>query len=293
MINSPLIAACVTSLLVWTGWSSKAEPTGSKSWPGGNVVYAGDHEKIGKTECTKCHGELIKRAVMHAPAEGCDACHEYTEDGAKAQVNFTIKGNELCFACHTEKQEELKKNTSKHPPVEDDCGNCHDPHSSDHARMLKAPLGELCVTCHTERQEEFDTKKFSHPPARELGCVVCHDPHSTNHKPLLKAKPNLLCLACHSLNAGRAASENKEAKFMLFPGTLIPADYPDKAKKVILGSNGRGHPFLGHPVDGMPNPAKKETELACVSCHNPHAGNHVQMFQKDLKGQALCLSCHQ
>lgn len=293
MNKSPLIAACVTSALVWTGLSSIAEPTGSTSWLGGTSVYAADHKKIGKTECTDCHGELIKHAVMHAPAEGCETCHEYKEEGAKAQVNFTIKGNELCFTCHTEKQEDLQKKTSKHPPAEDDCANCHDPHSSDNPRMLKMPLGELCVTCHTERQEEFDKKKFSHPPARELGCVTCHDPHATDNNPLLKAKPNAVCLACHSLKAGPDGSENKDAKLTIFPGTFIPAGYPDKAKKVVLGSNGRGHPFMGHPVDGVPNPARKDTELACTSCHNPHAGNYVQMFQKDLKGQALCLSCHQ
>ncbi len=291
--KSPLILACVTSALVCIGLSSITEPTGSTSWLGGTTVFAADHKKIGKAECTTCHGELIKHAVIHVPAEGCEACHEYKEDGAKAQVNFTIKGNELCFTCHTEKQEELQKKISKHAPAEDDCTNCHNPHSTDNPRMLKLPLSELCVTCHTERQEEFDKKKFSHPPARELGCVTCHDPHATDNKPLLKAKPNTVCLACHSLNAGHDASEIKDAKLTIFPGTIIPAGYPDKAKKVILGSDGRGHPFMGHPVGGVPNPAKKDSELACVSCHNPHAGNYVQMFQKDLKGQALCMSCHQ
>lgn len=276
---------------MWTGLNSKAGPTGGTSWLGGTSVYAADHKKIGKTECTNCHAEIIKHAVMHAPAEGCDVCHEYKEDGDQAQVNPTVKGNELCFTCHTEKQEDLTKRISKHPPAEDNCTNCHDPHSTDNPRMLKMPLGELCVTCHTERQEEFETKKFSHPPVRELGCVTCHNPHATDNKPLLKAKPNAVCLACHSLKAG-ADAVVKDGKFALFPETLIPAGYPDKARKAILGSDGRGHPFMGHPVDGVPNPAKKDRELACVSCHNPHAGNFRQMFQNDLKGQALCLSCH-
>jgi len=274
------------------GLSSIADPTGSKSWLVGTSVSAADHKKIGKAECTTCHGELIKHAVMHVPAEGCETCHEYKEEGDKAQINPTVKGNELCFTCHTEKQEDLTKKISKHAPAEDNCTNCHDPHSTDNPRMLKMPLNELCVTCHTEKQEDFDKKKFSHPPARELGCVTCHNPHATDNKPLLKAKVNNVCLACHSLKAG-ADVVVKDGKFALFPETLIPAGYPDKAKKVILGSDGRGHPFMGHPVDGVPNPAKKDTELACVSCHNPHAGNYVQMFQKDLKGQALCLSCHQ
>jgi predicted CXXCH cytochrome family protein len=289
--NTPLIAACVTSALVWTGLSYIAEPTGSASWLGVTTVYAADHKKIGKTECTDCHGELIKHAVMHAPAEGCETCHEYSEDGAKAQVNFTIKGNELCFTCHTEKQEELQKKPSKHPPAEDDCSNCHDPHSSDNPRMLKMPLNELCVTCHTERQEEFDKKKFSHSPVRELGCITCHDPHATNNKPLLKAEPNSVCLACHRFKRSEP-TYGPDEKLMIFPGTPIPAAYPNKARKVILGSDGNGHPFIGHPVGGIPDPSHKERQLSCVSCHDPHAGNFRQMFQKDIRGQELCLRCH-
>lgn len=254
-------------------------------------MYAADHKKIGKAECTSCHGELIKHTVMHAPAEGCETCHEYKEDGDKAQVNFTMKGNELCFTCHTEKQEELQKKTSKHPPAEDNCANCHDPHSTDNPRMLKMPLGELCVTCHTERQEEFDKKKFSHPPVRELGCITCHDPHATNNKPLLKAEPNNVCLACHKFKRSEP-TYGPDEKLTIFPGTAIPAAYPSRARKVILGSDGKGHPFIGHPVGGIPDPSNKEKQLTCVSCHNPHAGNFRQMFQNDIRGQELCLRCH-
>lgn len=285
-----MIAVCATFWLACACWICIPSSAG-KTLLELNSLSAAEHKKIGKAECSTCHAELIKHAVMHPPAEGCDACHEYKEEGDKGEVNPTVAGNDLCFTCHTEEQEELQKKSSKHPPAEDNCTNCHDPHSSDNARMLKMPMGELCVTCHIERQEEFNTKKFSHPPARELGCITCHSPHATDNKPLLKAKENELCLACHSLRAGVDAVV-KDGKFALFPKTLIPAAYPGRARKVILGSNGRGHPFLGHPVDGVPNPAKKDNELACVSCHNPHAGNFRQMFQNDLRGQALCLSCH-
>lgn len=262
----------------------------AKSWLGGDSVSA-DHKKIGKTECINCHRELIKHSVMHAPAEGCDACHEYTENEQKAQVNFTIKGNELCFTCHPEKQEAFKKKNAKHPPVEDDCTNCHDAHSTDNPRMLKMPLGELCVTCHPDKQEEFEKKKFSHAPVRELGCVVCHDAHAADYKPLLKAEPNTLCLACHKYNPNER-TYGPDEKTKIFPDTSIPAAYPGKARKVVLGSNGRGHPFIGHPVGGIADPAHKDKQLTCMSCHNPHAGNFRQMFQNDIRGQELCLGCH-
>lgn len=287
-----LVGGCVSALL-WTASTHFMKATGKEArLQSSNPARPAEHKKIGKTDCQQCHGELVKHKVMHPPAEGCDGCHDYSESGQKAEVKLKIEGNELCYTCHTDRQEEMQKRVSKHPPAEENCTNCHDPHSTDNPRMLKAPLIELCVTCHTERQEEFDTKKFSHPPVRELGCTTCHNPHASDNKPLLKAESNKVCLACHSLKAGSESQKGSDEKLQIFPDTMIPANYPNKAKKVILGSDGRGHPFIGHPVGGVPDPSQKGKELTCISCHNPHAGNYVQMFQKDLRGQTLCLNCH-
>jgi predicted CXXCH cytochrome family protein len=292
-IKAKLIVSCLICLVVSAVTISGSRSSGSKTRvERSRLARAAQHKKIGKTECTDCHGDLVKHKTMHAPAEGCDTCHDYSEQGSTAQVKLAVEGNDLCFTCHTEKQEEMQSKKSKHPPAEDNCTNCHDPHSTDYPRMLKAAISELCVTCHTERQEEFDTKKFVHPPVKELGCTTCHNPHATDFKPLLKAAVINVCLACHKLNAVSDTPRVGDEKLLIFPETRIPADYPNRAKKVILGSDGRGHPFIGHPVSGVADPSRKDRELACTSCHNPHAGNFVQMFQKDIRGQALCLRCH-
>lgn len=251
-----------------------------------------EHPKTGKAACKDCHADIMKHKNPHPPAtEGCDTCHELKETGEKAEVKLAMEVGELCATCHPDKREDLQKKTSKHPPAEDNCTNCHDPHATDNVRLLKMPLEELCVTCHPERQEEFDKKKFSHSPVRELGCTTCHEPHATNNKPLLKAETNNVCLACHRYKRNEV-TYGADEKFMIFPDTSIPAAYPSRASKVILGSDGKGHPFIGHPIGGIPDPSHKGRPLSCISCHNPHAGNFKQLFQDDIRGQELCLRCH-
>jgi DmsE family decaheme c-type cytochrome len=287
-----LAFGCLATALTWTIPSSTTESTVAvaRSSPS-NSARAAAHKKIGKAQCTECHAGLLQHKTKHPPAEeSCTACHDYSEDGDKAEVKQVIEGRELCFTCHTDKQEDLTTKSSRHPPAEESCTACHDPHSSDSERMLKADVPDLCLTCHTDKQEDFDTKKFIHPPVREIGCTLCHNPHATDDKPILKDKVNLICLSCHGLKPeGQSKPNGSKA---IYSSPKLPPGYPDKAKKVILGTAGVGHPFLGHPVGGVPDPSREGVELSCKSCHNPHAGNYVQMFQNDLRGQALCLKCH-
>jgi DmsE family decaheme c-type cytochrome len=53
--------------------------------------------------------------------------------------------NELCYQCHTEKRGPF---LWEHAPVREDCLNCHNPHGSNHDKLLQAKLPYLCQRCH-------------------------------------------------------------------------------------------------------------------------------------------------
>lgn len=249
------------------------------------------HIKIGDTECTACHEEKLENKVVHPVAEDCTSCHQYSEqkDKEEAEMKLMAEGNELCMMCHTDKQEDLEGKKFKHEAAEADCTFCHNPHSTAEPVLLKEKVNSLCFTCHTDQEEELTSKKFAHAPAKDLGCNVCHDPHASDLTTLLKAAGNDLCLACHKYSPRR--KKGKAGKIILTQRS-VPEGYADKARKVILGKNGKGHPYIGHPVGGVPDPSRPNEKLSCLSCHNPHAGKVRQMFQGDLGKQQLCDKCH-
>jgi len=65
---------------------------------------------------------------------------------------------------------------SLHPPADDRCTRCHQPHASATSPFLLAPVGPLCVTCHQGIGEQLQTERV-HPPAEGEGaCLTCHGP---------------------------------------------------------------------------------------------------------------------
>jgi DmsE family decaheme c-type cytochrome len=53
--------------------------------------------------------------------------------------------NETCYSCHAEKR---GPNQREHPPVVENCATCHDPHGSNHEKMLNVSRPRLCQQCH-------------------------------------------------------------------------------------------------------------------------------------------------
>ncbi|MBI3649604.1 MAG: hypothetical protein HY231_00990 [Acidobacteria bacterium] len=283
-INVIVVTGWITCGLLWTA-STSSRPHGVEAAP-----KTSSHKKIGKTDCKQCHAALVSQKNVHPPAaESCDSCHEYIEKGETAEVKLTMPGNDLCYICHAEKQEELKKK-STHPPAEAGCTTCHNPHSSNVNRMLNAEARDLCFTCHADKEEELKSKKFVHLPAKEADCVVCHNPHAADFSPVLKAETKSLCLSCHGMNVKH--QKDADGKIKLFSDTLVAVEFFDSARKILLGRDDKGHPYIGHPVSGVPDPSKAGAQLSCSSCHNPHAGNVRRMLRNDLQGQALCQICH-
>jgi DmsE family decaheme c-type cytochrome len=154
--------------------------------------------------CFTCHkSERAKsmRTSHHPVREGkmsCASCHN-PHDGAAPKMLKNDSVNELCYSCHTEKRGPF---LFEHAPVREDCVSCHEPHGTNHSRLLIQKLPTLCWNCHLTGSGHFGsgdnltTEKGATiaPPGAPTGypvrgsrtiersCRMCHvQLHGSNH----------------------------------------------------------------------------------------------------------------
>ncbi len=107
--------------------------------------------------CYSCHkSERAKtmRTSHHPVREGkvsCSSCHN-PHNGASPKMIKADSVNDLCYSCHTEKRGPY---IYEHAPVREDCVSCHDPHGSNHSRLLLNKLPNLCWNCHLTGSGHF------------------------------------------------------------------------------------------------------------------------------------------
>jgi len=53
--------------------------------------------------------------------------------------------NDQCLSCHADKRGPF---VFSHPPVEENCASCHNPHGSSHYKLLNEHAPNLCQDCH-------------------------------------------------------------------------------------------------------------------------------------------------
>jgi len=132
--------------------------------PGKNYLKAqepdlcfGCHRNI-RAKFNKQSHHPIKEEFVGRQALKCSNCHN-------PMGTFDIKAmlkadsvNDLCYKCHAEKRGPY---AFEHPPVPENCLFCHEPHGSNHSRLLtrKAPL--LCESCHDEVGGRHNTDPYT------------------------------------------------------------------------------------------------------------------------------------
>jgi DmsE family decaheme c-type cytochrome len=100
--------------------------------------------------CYRCHSAIRAQSLRtshHPVREGlmtCTSCHN-VHDGTKPKLIRADWTNELCLQCHTEKRGPF---LWEHAPVRENCLNCHNPHGSNHDKMLVSQQPWLCQRCH-------------------------------------------------------------------------------------------------------------------------------------------------
>jgi DmsE family decaheme c-type cytochrome len=134
--------------------------------------------------CAQCHKDIRlqfnRRSHMPLP-EGqmsCDDCHN-PHGTLTDPLLKTNTVNETCYQCHAEKRGPF---LFEHPPVRENCLNCHLPHGSNQLTLLVAPVPFLCQQCHMMSahagalQGPQGLKNGSNPEPQLIGrgCLTCH-----------------------------------------------------------------------------------------------------------------------
>ncbi|MEN8191399.1 MAG: cytochrome c3 family protein [Bacteroidota bacterium] len=187
--------------------------------PGENLVH---HKAFSGGECTSCHsphssdnysllkaenvGELCaechkldvtNHTVKHGPVAigQCQVCHDPHQSAN--QMLLREDPQQLCFGCHTEKQEMLNHSTV-HAAYDEGCLDCHNPHGSENEYLVTDKIPNLCLECHDDMGTEFQNAKTVHNIInQEKSCISCHLPHTSQTGSLLVKEGKDLCFTCH------------------------------------------------------------------------------------------------
>lgn len=181
--------------------------------------------------CVGCHKavgkKLAEAKVPHKPLiqeAGCSSCH--SSHFSKAKGLLALDEKSTCLSCHGTDtlgkpplhniKKELEGKKFLHGPIQKgQCKACHDPHGSDHFRMLSGGYPEtlyapyktgsyqVCLKCHEKNLLTFpDTTIYTkfrngnrnlhyvHVSNVRKGrtCRVCHAPHASNGEKLINVE---------------------------------------------------------------------------------------------------------
>ena len=139
--------------------------------------------------CFTCHKQKQSqffRASHHPLREGkmeCSDCHN-PHDVQEGKLVDQAAVAESCYKCHAEKRGPF---LWEHLPVREDCTTCHEPHGSNHMKMLKVKEPFLCQRCHSDTRHPgtlYDQNQLAGFSNRlfNRSCTNCHSTvHGSNH----------------------------------------------------------------------------------------------------------------
>jgi predicted CXXCH cytochrome family protein len=202
--------------------------------------------------CLECHeqiSEVIEQAVVsHEPVkqdDKCVNCHE--PHGGEVPGLLASQEVELCLDCHDEPMETpdgmiinmkawIENNPERHGPIrEGSCTLCHQPHGSQHFRILAyefprtfySPFSievyDLCFQCH-EDTLVLDERTTALTDFRN-GDKNLHYIHVN------KKERGRTCRACHEVHAGTKPKRMKD--FVPYGSWMYPVNFeltPDGGK---------------------------------------------------------------
>lgn len=245
-----------------------------------------------------CHTEYANLRFSHGPVAlgRCLSCHEEYEDTTSFESGedhvFAMRDRDghLCHICH----EATATDTHVHYPLRlAKCLDCHDPHGSNNAGMMRhETMSDNCYECH-ERTMDDDT--LVHAPVRVGACTICHDPHSSGHEQQLVAGEPQLCFRCHAVMEERLSSSRHAHRPMMEKCTHCHSPHDSEHGLLLRDSvpelcYGCHQDMQDHVAKASKEHGALEQEGSCLICHDPHVTDHG----KQLKAAPidLCLTCH-
>ncbi|MFH7319805.1 cytochrome c3 family protein [Desulfurivibrio sp. D14AmB] len=255
--------------------------------------------------CFNCHeAAIFTKENRHGPVGSgdCIACHLPHSGEHKNLLIATADKGEVCFQCHQDRMEEFTMRYV-HAPVASDCGQCHDPHSSNARFQLYESGGKMCATCHEmlspEVYNDIRTATYKHEPVDQGKCTECHRAHSSEVQSLLKSS-NLqgLCFTCHDELSDHVAGSTAQH------GPVITGD-------CMACHKAHGSTFSRILVRYFPEDFYREYNPEyydlCFSCHNKDIaknkftntltnfrdGNYnLHFFHVNMQKGRTCIACH-
>ncbi len=206
-----------------------------------------------RPRCAGCHHRLEPTKVDEKPIN----IDTFADEISKYNAN--VSSESTCYSCHRR----MTAYRFVHgPDFVWSCLSCHDPEATPRY-FIKYPDPELCYKCHFREKQIRSTKKYYHTPFTTGRCGICHNPHASEN-PLSLVKPIWdLCRSCHTDKGS---------------GRHVVAGY-------LMGDK--------HPTRGVPDPRRKEQELSCASCHDPHASDSRKFSTLNPeRGFDFCRKCH-
>ena len=189
-------------------------------------------------------------------------------DAAKSRLKPGATGK-LCLGCHVDFQDKIALPHVHTPVRAGDCADCHDPHASDHGKLLAAEPNAICSQCHAGMVPAQAAS--AHDAVVAGQCATCHDPHASEHANNLRDEGNALCLGCHTeLAQAIAAAEHKHAPV---EKNCLTCHTPHASKD--------SRALLARAVPGL-----------CTECHDPRGAAFARGHTGYAVGAADCTSCH-
>lgn len=206
------------------------------------------------------------------------------------------RGN-LCLNCHPTFKEKMTRKFLHTPLKKKECSGCHNPHTSDHGKLLDADMKSVCFACHA--RVVSPNARSVHKVVAEGACMKCHDPHSAQYKNNLVRDGKELCFGCHKkLGESIAKAKRKHSPVESNCLTCHLVHSSDKGEFLLksdstalcLGCHDSEKPLF--KTKHMGYPVKKSL---CTGCHNPHGSDNRGLLKNNVHApvaRGLCNQCH-
>lgn len=188
-----LIAAAA---LTWgcADHAARLDPVSQRAVPVRPVVeYDGvEHAPYADGECAACHDLAGSASFGGGGWPGRDFDSEPVVDPAdeRRDDRLVVSVAEICTACHDDKTEAALEDdyeTVHAPTAEGECTQCHVPHRSPRASLLRTDFDDgVCADCH-DRSDHEAVEGLAE--SGDEDCFGCHDPHGSPYEYLLKEPP--------------------------------------------------------------------------------------------------------
>jgi predicted CXXCH cytochrome family protein len=148
--------------------------------------------------CAACHDLPLKKFAHQPFVKGeCTMCHQ-PHQANNALLLRGGDGTKHCFTCHDGLKLTMQQAPHAHKPAAENCGACHDAHSTEHPKQLRAPLDQNCFSCHENIKKHVEHSNVQHAAMTTADkCANCHNAHASDSRDLLRQRMDQVCLTCH------------------------------------------------------------------------------------------------